>query len=63
MDKVITIRNGADGESVRVLVGPKHVAVLNHDYDGWAGMERGIGIIKAIAKEFGIEVVDKQSIV
>jgi len=58
----ITIEDVSD-ESVELADGNTRLALLNHDDDGWAGIERGIELTKAIAKEFGIEVVDRQGIV
>jgi hypothetical protein len=61
--KVITIKDGGNGDSVKVAVGKRTLMLLNHDDDGWAGIERGIVLTKAIAKEFDIEVIDTQDIV
>jgi hypothetical protein len=55
----ITIRNLPDGEEMQVRVGRKVLITADHDTDGWGGIERLPEAVKAIAKEFGIEVEER----
>lgn len=51
-----TIRYDGE-ESLSIECDGKHITSLNHDDDGWAGMEAGVSIIKKVAEITGAELV------
>lgn len=53
------IISAANEESFRVELNGKEVGCANYDNDGWSGMSSIKKIVRSIAKELGIEVIQE----
>lgn len=47
------IQTSGDEESIAIFCNGKHIATLNHDDDGWAGMARAKEMTRGLAAAFG----------
>ena len=56
----IITRRQIDDESIEFSLNGQHLITVNHDDDGWSGMERIEGVIEAMAKQLGIDIVDDE---
>ena len=59
-----TIKIHDDGdEVVWIDLNGEQIWELNHDEDGWAGMERGIKLVTLLAEKLGVTVENEQDVV
>jgi hypothetical protein len=45
---------------IEILYNGKHLVNLDHDTDGWSGMEKVEIVVRKLAKEYNIEIIETE---